>query len=979
MSALASAKPETKRRAPKLVQMRGAMERAAGNGEEGENPSWSFQDIVPASSDMHRQNVESDRSENEVKAGHMAVHLQRQYASEIPFDFSRDPSTSTSRPSQQRRTASTSNVQPFSAPELTLSPTVFDPPHRSIFTSGPPTASVSSNTAQASMSAASPLGSSRPLAALSSASMSRRNTPRLTELPSQFSSLLSPARQSLTVPEKDVDDPFESSLTTGTGMVEVDTSTTLSKLFAVSGSTSPMPLSRNISHLRSFSGSAPVIENTSTLAGHLLHRGFMDGRHSDITIRAFGQSYRLHKLMLDRVPFFSSAFSGSWVESSASEMTLHPEDIDSNITKNAFELTLKRVYGSQVPLQEEPEALGLFATGCWLDMPDVVDSSVDSILRQMHPSKLDVLIKLVTSNYYGKAGDRILASAKAMLCREGWEMPYRYWDRLPAEIVREIIGGNPFYVPGEWERWFLALKLLNRRLKHKAIQAGLVSPFGTYLYPKPTTLKFFAVRFDRTYRRDASFESGRHIGEKDEPWIALYTSPDIAPLLVLLDEGIHYVHLRFEQLQQMRAQKDILGVPVLPEKVISDALWMSMGLRQRIVNAHEGDLELGLSEIAEEYNDVELGQAQSELQSNGKGKSREALETDIVEMESGSWDGNGKPRKFWIPGSDVSYVMGGSREASIAANLSGGVEWASHASRLSASLEPSDVAWAADFSGTADYSVPATRNTASRQPPRFSHYPPFRFSAEFPNPRTLKEKKRVYSQTVWYAGSMWNLYCQRVNTSKNPQLGIYLHRAKDKDPSDDPLAQFTPSNVDDRIGQLERQMLLRKTERKSRHLRPDMTVSGGEADREDESSGDELVGSSGDVERWRESKAQKTSQTQSLSPSKALVKQDDSIMTSDDELEDLFQASRRFSVPTLPPYVDGRPTIKTYFKIYSPSKNGRMLSIYESAPDRFNFSQSWGWKSSQMVLDDGVSAATELGGGKPKDGKLRYMVVIGNV
>src|SRR6202000_3255602 len=57
--------------------------------------------------------------------------------------------------------------------------------------------------------------------------------------------------------------------------------------------------------------------------------------------------------------------------------------------------------------------------------------------------------------------------------------------------------------------------------------------------------------------------------------------------------------------------------------------------------------------------------------------------------------------------------------------------------------------------------------------------------------------------------------------------------------------------------------------------------------------------------------------------------------------------------PTLPPYVDARPTIRTWFKIYSPSKGGRLLSVYESAPDRFNFSQSWGWKSGSLMLDDG--------------------------
>jgi hypothetical protein len=82
-----------------------------------------------------------------------------------------------------------------------------------------------------------------------------------------------------------------------------------------------------------------------------------------------------------------------------------------------------------------------------------------------------------------------------------------------------------------------------------------------------------------------------------------------------------------------------------------------------------------------------------------------------------------------------------------------------------------------------------------------------------------------------------------------------------------------------------------------------------------------------------------------------------------------------------------------------------MLSVYESAPDRFNFSQSWGWKSSTLMLDEGLlgdegpedeigvgsgdGGPTGSGTGLPTatgralkgrgDGKLRFMVVIGNI
>jgi hypothetical protein len=727
----------------------------------------------------------------------------------------------------------------------------------------------------------------------------------------------------------------------------------------------------------------------SSLPGHLLHRGLLGGQHSDITIHAFGNSYPLHKLLLDRAPFFSSAFSGQWSESTAKEMTLHPEDMDSNITQAAFELALRRLYGTVSPAEEDKEAIGLFATGCWLDIGDLVDSAVDSMLRQMQPSGLAPLIRLVTSNYYGKAGSRILDSAKAMLCREGWEMSYSCWDGISGEILREVIGADAFFVPTEWERWYLTVRLLNRRLKAKAMEAGLILLNGDYTQPRPTSLRFDALRFDTVYRRNSGL-NGRQVSEKDEAWLALYTSPDVSPLLVLLDEGIHYIHLRFEQLQQIRNQRDILGIPVLPEKVISNALWMSMELRQRVLNAAENELELGLSEIAEEP--PEESPTQRSFSTKGKQPDRDISDQDSDVMESGSWDGNGMPRKFWIPGTDSTTIIGGTAEAYVAATNTNPAHATYHMSRLSASLDPQDVQWAADFmSGGGDIASGLTRPSTGDAPPqiRYSHYPPFRFSAEFPNPRTLKEKKRVYSQTVWYAGSMWNLYIQRVNTSKNTQLGIYLHRAKDKDGSED---LNNHASVDDRIGQLEREIFMRRSNRRSQAWRAVRNARSEEiAADPDDSSGDggdpdaTVVSGSSDVATHATSlgstlrpdslvKAHKTSQT---SPLLTLSSVPDRPFTldMDEEDDDLAKMRKKMSVSTLPPYVDGRPTIKTYFKIFAPSKAGRMLSVYKSAPDRFNFSQSWGWKSSTMVLDEGVLGYDGIH--KGTDGRLRFMVVIG--
>lgn len=922
------------------------------------------------------------------------AHAASSSRSSLPLPTAASSTRSTSRHTVISRSRVSNSDGQLGLSDVSGTFNQVSPPPRSIFVSGPPTASISANTAHASISNNVGSSSSHPLSALTSPGLNLRANKRPVDLN------LIASGSGIPGTEKDVDD-LDAAL--NNEAQDIEGPTTSQRLSTMFTSDSPGLLSREPTRNRSLAATPISDSDTSTLLGHLLYSGFLEGKHSDITIHAFGHSYKLHKLLLDRAPYFATAFCGSWKESSAQELTVMPEQIDTNITQAAFELALKRLYGASIPSHEEREAIGLFATACWLDMSDLVDNCVDYILKQMTTAKLHELIRLVTNSYYGRPGDRILASAKAMLCRDGWEMPYEYWDYIPAEIVREIIGGDPFYVPGEWERWFLSLKILNRRLRRLAIEAGLVGFDGVYLRPPPQSLKFFAMRFDATYRRDAGFGAQKFWSEKDDVWCSLYTSPEVSPILVLLDEGIHYVHLRFEQLQHIRSARDILEVPVLPDKVVSDALWMQMELRQKIMNALEGDVELGLSELAE---DLDSKPSPDTISETTKGKQREDDDTatDVsvnAEMDSGSWDGNGQPRKFWIPSTDVSCIIGGARDAVATPAATSSGDWTSHATRLSANLEPSDVAWAVDFAGSVFESTATSRNISSTSAPRFSHYPPFRFSAEFPNPRTLKEKKRVYSQTVWYAGSLWNLYIQRGNTSKGQHLGIYLHRARDKDPHDDPYAQFVPAmySVDDRIGQLEREMLLRKTTD-----RPQTTTAWRDStvqDQEDpSSSGQEfsantstLLSPSRSVSLRENDDAQRTSpHTPRVKSTSRRSYNRGSSMKSDDRMPDspsfdvsLIRANQNVmsSTTTMPPYTDRRSTIKTYFKIYSPSKGGRLLSIYESAPDSFNFGKSWGWKTSQLVLDDGMGIENT---GKPpminlngKDGRLRYMVVIGNI
>ena len=845
------------------------------------------------------------------------------------------------------------------------------------------------------MSSPSPVDSIRPLSALTgpSANPSRKAV----HYQSDGSSSIRKGRTPRA--EKDVDDP--SVCGTRSRSVErrgTSTPTALTRLFTAPEAATPT-ISRHASYIRTTSGSSYVrasSSDTAPLPNHLYTRGLLGGKHSDITVIAFGHRYPLHRLLLDRAPFFASALSEPWFESTSKEVVLHPEDVDTNITQAAFELALKRLYGCDSRAEEEKEAIGLFATGCWLEMADLIDSSVTAILRQMTPGRLASLIRLVTSNYYGKPGDRILESAKAMLCREGWEMPLKYWDGISGDIAREIIGGDGFYVYGEWDRWVLAKRILDRKLKLKAMEAGLFDVNGKYKRAPPDTMGFLAIRFDTVYRKDA-LTACKNLPEVYNAWLALYTHPDVAALLVLLDEGIHYIHLSFEQLQKIRDQRDVLGLPVMPERVITNALWMSMELRQKVLNTRELDMELGLTQVSDELFDdgpsdegnlIKSSPSPDLASINSKGKQPESSshDGDGDEMESGSWDGNGKPRKFWIPHTDSTSVMGGNPDSLVHASNGTRPYLTRHLSRFSASIDPVDVQWASDFTAAANERphTPGRSTTAEPVTPiSYTHYPPFRFSAEFPNPKNLREKKRVYSKTVWYAGSLWNVYIQKVETTKNMQLGVYLHRAKEKDNPED----VRHGSVDERIGQME--MLMRRNGHNRRHQH--RRVSRGDADDSSGSGGDadttlvaptlaETSSRANAISSLLQGnsimKASQTPGTLTLStlPDRSY---NPSSIGSDDENnnDDLEKASKRYNrMPTMPPYVDDRPTIKTYFKIYSPSKGGRMLSVYESAPDHFNFSQSWGWKSSTMILDDAQLGYEDENSVRRGDGKLRFMV-----
>lgn len=135
-----------------------------------------------------------------------------------------------------RRSTPTTVVVESDPNTSTHQPSIFNTPNRSIFATGPPTSSLSVNTAQASMSAPSPANNGRPFSALAapSSSASRRAAHHQTD------GTVPVRRSRASRAEKDIDNPSsEAERTTSVERRTNSTPVALTRLFSSAETSKP--------------------------------------------------------------------------------------------------------------------------------------------------------------------------------------------------------------------------------------------------------------------------------------------------------------------------------------------------------------------------------------------------------------------------------------------------------------------------------------------------------------------------------------------------------------------------------------------------------------------------------------------------------------------------------------------------------------------------------------------------------------------
>ncbi|KAF9652044.1 hypothetical protein BDM02DRAFT_3184031 [Thelephora ganbajun] len=235
---------------------------------------------------------------------------------------------------------------------------------------------------------------------------------------------------------------------------------------------------------------------------------------------------------------------------------------------------------------------------------------------------------------------------------------------------------------------------------------------------------------------------------------------------------------------------------------------------------------------------------------------------------------------------------------------------------------------------------------------KWSPFPPIRFGVEFWDVDCLKEKTRMHSHTIWYAGSLYNSYVQVIR-KKGVQLGVYLHRQSHIDP----LPSFS-------VPSPRRSEFPRTTSFRPHSNSFSSTIQSTDPCRFPTPPSASTLTLGGGRSTTPVS-AQPGSPTSSSPPS----------------------GNRTTSPVNHPtqPYRDPRSAISAYFSISCASATGASVTRFSSGPDTFAISQSWGWKSSTLrteefleLGDDGQPlpiGLVDVGAGKLVS--LRATIVIG--
>ncbi|KAF7327883.1 BTB domain-containing protein [Mycena kentingensis (nom. inval.)] len=719
-----------------------------------------------------------------------------------------------------------------------------------------------------------------------------------------------------------------------------------------------------------------------------LYDALLHATTPDITVKArsayWSANYRLHRVVLVQAGFFNSLFTAGFAETTPQpEVTVVFDD--TNITRAAFELCISRLYGGGPPLHISPSLkpstahplttatidafvpeghhpatprflLSLLATSVYLSMPTLAAQALSSILSTVGPQTvltyLDFALgKPISANLNEPDAAVGLENVAELLHDDAASLSgtsiYSIASDDPSRVfhygaISDKIGEAAACWLTRWAPDMLALEERKAGVAWPAIwdRGGLSIDWICALAASDTLF----VENER-----ARYDFLRSVVELRRRRGLVQVEEDAFKRV--FEDGIHYCNMTMEDVIYIsKDSSPTTKQPFVSIAVLQASHWQSSILRQHITARPTSAPSEPRSPAAPTpgspiQKEKELGITLTTAEIRARIAAADpALDRTtryyLVPTDSSQRIGDN--------GSSVHPPVSDTNTISMDELFTTSFPVSGPASPTAA--RPSGLARAS--SGEANYfGIQARRFTAEEcvaadaaGTQRWTTQPPFRFGVEFWDAEALPDKARLYSQTVWCGGSLFNAYVQVVRKKGATQLGIYLHR---QSTIDVPGASAFRGDV-----QLQATTPQRERQGSLRQSSPPMTHVRG-------------------LSLPTNSPPTRSTTPVSVSPS------------SISSVSSLFSTSTATLPPAPPsaPYRDSRQHVSAYFTISCASATGASQTRFASAPDTFSVSQSWGWKSSSLRTEEyiDVGETAEVPATRGREISLRACVVLGLV
>ncbi|KAJ3323826.1 hypothetical protein HDV06_001196 [Boothiomyces sp. JEL0866] len=191
--------------------------------------------------------------------------------------------------------------------------------------------------------------------------------------------------------------------------------------------------------------------------------GFLKGQFADLTVKAFDETFCLHRIILITNQYFKDMLLGDWKEFNDNHLELYFDD--QFITVETFTVVLERIYGNLQTVFTEGNVLSLLSTAFFFQDDLLVHECCQFILKNINEQNLVKYLEFADSRCFGNCSDDIVNACLVYLCRAGTSQFYdSIWQELDFRYVRLILALDCFYSMGEYDRFMFIQRVLDSRV-----------------------------------------------------------------------------------------------------------------------------------------------------------------------------------------------------------------------------------------------------------------------------------------------------------------------------------------------------------------------------------------------------------------------------------------------------------------------------------------------------------------------------------